>query len=64
MDEDLVTGSAHCELAPYWAQKLSKNSLKAKQLSASIELISCHIRGDRVLLTEKTVGYMRGKITL
>ncbi|WP_369809288.1 PhzF family phenazine biosynthesis protein [Paraglaciecola sp. MB-3u-78] len=64
VDEDPVTGSAHCELAPYWAQKLSNNSLEAKQLSARTGLISCQICGDRVLLTGKTVDYMCGKITL
>jgi predicted PhzF superfamily epimerase YddE/YHI9 len=33
VNEDPVTGSAHCCLAPYWAEKLSKNKMKAKQLS-------------------------------
>lgn len=64
VDEDPVTGSAHCELAPYWAQKLGKNSLTAKQLSARTGLIGCQIQGDRVLLTGSAVDYMRGKISL
>ena len=64
VDEDPVTGSAHCELAPYWAIKLAKNSLKAKQLSARTGLVTCQLQGGRVLLTGKAVGYMRGKITL
>jgi predicted PhzF superfamily epimerase YddE/YHI9 len=64
VDEDPVTGSAHCELAPYWALKLAKNNLKAKQLSARTGLISCQLQGDRVLLTGKAEDYMRGKITL
>lgn len=64
VDEDPVTGSAHCELAPYWAQKLGKNSLKAKQLSTRTGLIGCQIQGDRVLLTGSVVDYMRGKICL
>jgi len=64
VDEDPVTGSAHCELAPYWAHKLAKNTLKAKQLSARTGLITCQLQGDRVLLTGKVVDYMRGKITL
>jgi PhzF family phenazine biosynthesis protein len=64
VDEDPVTGSAHCELAPYWAHKLSRNSLEAKQLSARTGLISCQLQGDRVLLTGKVVDYMRGEITL
>jgi predicted PhzF superfamily epimerase YddE/YHI9 len=64
VNEDPVTGSAHCELAPYWSHKLAKNNLNAKQLSARTGLISCQLQGDRVLLTGKVVDYMRGKITL
>jgi predicted PhzF superfamily epimerase YddE/YHI9 len=64
VDEDPVTGSAHCELAPYWAQKLAKNSLNAQQLSVRTGLIDCQIQGDRVLLTGRAVDYMRGKISL
>jgi PhzF family phenazine biosynthesis protein len=64
VDEDPVTGSAHCELAPYWSHKLAKNNLHAKQLSARTGLIGCQLQGDRVLLTGKVVDYMRGKIAL
>jgi PhzF family phenazine biosynthesis protein len=64
VDEDPVTGSAHCELAPYWSHKLAKTNLNAKQLSARTGLISCQLQGGRVLLTGKVVDYMRGKITL
>lgn len=64
VDEDPVTGSAHCELAPYWAHKLAKNTLNAKQLSPRTGVIGCQIQGDRVLLTGRAVDYMRGKISL
>jgi PhzF family phenazine biosynthesis protein len=64
VDEDPVTGSAHCELAPYWAIRLDKNDLKAKQLSARTGQVTCQLQGDRVLLTGNTVDYMRGIITL
>lgn len=64
VDEDPVTGSAHCELAPYWAKKLGKNNLTAKQLSTRTGLVGCQIQGDRVLLTGWAVDYMRGKISL
>lgn len=64
VDEDPVTGSAHCELAPYWASKLGKKHLTAKQLSARTGLIGCQIQGERVLLTGRAVDYMRGKINL
>lgn len=64
VDEDPVTGSAHCELAPYWSQKLAKDNLKAKQLSPRTGLVECQLSGERVLLTGKAVDYMRGHITL
>lgn len=62
--EDPVTGSAHCELTPYWAHKLSKTSLRAKQLSARTGQLSCQIQGDRVILTGRAVDFMQGEITL
>ena len=64
VDEDPVTGSAHCELAPYWSKKLAKSSFKAKQLSQRAGQIECQIFGDRVLLKGRVVDYMRGKISL
>ena len=64
VDEDPVTGSAHCELAPYWSKKLAKNSLTAKQLSLRTGQMECQILGNRVLLNGRAVDYMRGKICL
>ncbi|MEP1448811.1 MAG: PhzF family phenazine biosynthesis protein [Paraglaciecola sp.] len=64
VDEDPVTGSAHCELAPYWSQKLTKDNLKAKQLSPRTGLVACQLSGERVLLKGRAVDYMRGQITL
>jgi PhzF family phenazine biosynthesis protein len=64
VDEDPVTGSAHCELAPYWSKKLAKNTLKAKQLSPRTGEIECQLVGSRVLLRGRAVDYMRGKISL
>ncbi len=62
IQEDPVTGSAHCSLTPYWAKRLGKSDLKAKQLSArSGELIVCD-RGNRVLLKGQAVTFLRGKI--
>ena len=63
VDEDPVTGSAHCELAPYWTHKLNKNNLTAKQLSARTGIIGCQLQGTRVLLTGSSIDYMRGKIS-
>ena len=60
--EDPVTGSAHCSLTPYWAKRLGKSDLKAKQLSARTgDLIVCD-RGARVLLKGEAVTFLRGNI--
>ncbi|MBU3821320.1 PhzF family phenazine biosynthesis protein [Flavobacteriaceae bacterium XHP0103] len=51
IDEDPVTGSAHCYLANYWSQKLSKNTLVGYQASKRGGVVECEIFGnDRVLL--------------
>ena len=64
INEDPVTGSAHCELTPYWAKKLGKDQLISKQLSPRGGVIQCELKGDRVLLSGKAVKYMEGKIIL
>ena len=64
IDEDPVTGSAHCELTPYWSKKLGKNQLIAKQLSQRGGTIQCELKEDRVLLSGKAVKYMEGQIIL
>jgi PhzF family phenazine biosynthesis protein len=64
IQEDPVTGSAHCSLTPYWAKRLDKSDLRAKQLSARTgDLIVCD-RGARVLLKGEAVTFLRGKINL
>jgi PhzF family phenazine biosynthesis protein len=60
--EDPVTGSAHCTLVPYWAARLGKHKLVAKQLSARGGDLSCELRGDRVLISGNAVEYLRGEI--
>ena len=50
VDEDDVTGSAHCSLAPFWAEKLGKKELLAHQLSERGGEIHCTVQGERVLL--------------
>lgn len=64
VNEDPITGSAHCELTPYWAAKLDKKILKARQLSARSGLVFCELDKDRVILTGNAVDYMSGEITL
>ena len=61
--EDPVTGSAHCALAPFWAKKLGKNILTAKQVSKRGGDITCEIKADRVLLSECAVTFMEAEIT-
>lgn len=61
--EDPVTGSAHCELAPYWAGKLGKNILTAKQVSRRGGNITCELKGDRVLLSGCAITFMEAEIS-
>jgi predicted PhzF superfamily epimerase YddE/YHI9 len=61
--EDPVTGSAHCTLVPYWAQRLGRDSLVARQISERGGELTCEMRGDRVLIAGHAVEYLRGKIT-
>jgi PhzF family phenazine biosynthesis protein len=60
--EDPVTGSAHCTLTPYWAEKLGKNKLIAHQVSARGGELWCEMLGDRVAIAGATVEYLRGEI--
>jgi PhzF family phenazine biosynthesis protein len=60
--EDPVTGSAHCTLIPYWAGRLGKGVLTARQLSARGGELSCEIQGTRVLIAGDAVEYLRGEI--
>jgi len=61
--EDPVTGSAHCALAPFWAKKLGKNILTARQVSKRGGDITCEIKADRVLLSGCAVTFMEAEIT-
>lgn len=60
--EDPVTGSAHTTLTPFWAERLGKHQLQAKQISARGGNVSCVWKGDRVLLGGKAVTYLIGEI--
>jgi len=62
--EDPVTGSAHCQLAPYWAQQLGKTTINARQLSARAGTMSCEVLGDRVRLFGSAVDYLVGTINI
>ena len=62
--EDPVTGSAHCQMAPYWADRLGRTELRARQISARGGEVGCAVEGDRVILTGQAVTYLRGEIEL
>ncbi len=64
VDEDPVTGSAHCTLIPYWAARLVKNKLFARQVSQRGGELFCESAGDRVHIGGKAVLYLRGEIVL
>jgi PhzF family phenazine biosynthesis protein len=60
--EDPVTGSAHCVLTPYWAGRLGKSVLSARQLSARGGSLRCKLQGERVVLAGHAVLYLQGSI--
>jgi len=62
--EDPVTGSAHAALVPFWAEKLGKTKLKAKQLSKRGGEIDCKLVGDRVFLSGYSVPFLVGEIEI
>lgn len=62
IDEDPATGSAHCMLMPYWAQRLGRDELSAAQLSARGAVLSCSLVGERVWMTGGVQLYSRGEI--
>lgn len=62
--EDPVTGSAHCVLVPYWAERLGRTNLHARQVSARGGELFCEHRGDRVTVAGNAVLYMSGTVSL
>ncbi|HEX9189378.1 MAG TPA: PhzF family phenazine biosynthesis protein [Vicinamibacteria bacterium] len=60
--EDPVTGSAHCTLVPYWAKRLGKASLFARQVSPRGGELWCEDRGERVAIAGHCVKYLEGTI--
>ena len=64
IDEDPVTGSAHTLLTPYWAKKLGKNDLHAKQISKRSGELRCIRKGERVELYGEAVTYMEGSLQI
>jgi PhzF family phenazine biosynthesis protein len=62
INEDPVTGSAHCCLAPYWSAKLGKSEMTAHQASPRGGLVRVEVAGDRVLLRGQAVTVLRGML--
>ena len=62
IDEDPVTGSAHCCLAPFWAEILGKDSMTAFQASARGGVVQMRVAGDRVFLGGQAVTVWRGEL--
>jgi len=64
VNEDPVTGSAHCALIPYWANTLNKKKLHAYQVSQRGGELFCKDNGNRVIISGRAVQFMEGSITI
>ncbi len=62
--EDPVTGSTHCSLAPYWAKRLGKTSLHARQISERGGELWCEVKGERVVIKGNAVLTLRGEFLI
>lgn len=64
INEDPVTGSAHCCLAPYWAEQLGKIKVVGYQASRRGGTVHCEVLGDRVKLSGTAITVMEGRLLL
>jgi PhzF family phenazine biosynthesis protein len=64
LDEDPVTGSAHCSLVPYWADQLASTTFHARQISTRGGDLYCELRNGRVFMTGSGVTFMQGTVYL
>jgi PhzF family phenazine biosynthesis protein len=62
IDEDPVTGSAHCALAPFWGDRLGKSALIGYQASVRGGSVRVQVCGDRVLLAGQCITVLRGEL--
>ena len=62
VNEDPVTGSAHCALGPYWGERLGKRELLAYQASARGGVVRVRVAGDRVALGGQAVTVLQGEL--
>ncbi len=64
VDEDPVTGSAHCTLAPYWGAKLGRTTLRAYQASARGGFLKCTVAGDRIKIAGNALTVFKGELAI
>ncbi|WP_369311830.1 PhzF family phenazine biosynthesis protein [Providencia rettgeri] len=64
VNEDPVTGTSHCAIAPIWAKRLQKTALVGKQLSKRGGMIHCELDGNRIKLTGKATLFLTGSILI
>lgn len=64
INEDPVTGSAHCTLIPYWSRRLGQAALLARQISARGGELTCRDAGERVFIGGRAAIYLRGEIDI
>jgi predicted PhzF superfamily epimerase YddE/YHI9 len=64
INEDPVTGAAHCVLTPYWSKRLNKKKMQARQISQRGGDIGCELRDDRVLMRGHTAFYLEGQLSV
>ena len=64
INEDPVTGSAHCSLGPYFAKKLKKGKVVGRQMSMRGGIVDCQVEPDKVTLTGTAITTMTGKLVM
>jgi len=64
INEDPVTGSAHCTLAPFWQDLLKKDKLRAQQISSRGGEVICKVAGERVMISGQAITYLQGNINV
>jgi predicted PhzF superfamily epimerase YddE/YHI9 len=64
VDEDAVTGSAHCTIVPYWSGRLGKSTIVARQISPRGGALTGEVCGDRVVLAGEARLYLEGTISV
>ena len=64
IDEDPVTGSAHCSLIPFWSKRLNQDKLMAHQISNRGGVLKVEDKGERVLISGQAVTYLQATITI